>query len=85
MLRHAMTSHIFQEPQEGIVAHTAASKVLSEFPLMSQWVGMVCEEMWPAATKLVDAMTRWPNSEEPNETVSITISLYYNFDANSGL
>ena len=85
MLRHAMTSHIFQEPQEGTVAHTAASKALSELPMMSQWVGMVCEEFWPASTKVVDAMTKWPKSEEPNETVRITMHMWYNFNGTLGL
>jgi hypothetical protein len=30
LLRHAMTLHIFQEPELGMVAHTNASKLLRE-------------------------------------------------------
>lgn len=71
LLRHAMTNHVFKEPRPGIVAHTAASRALAEIPLMSQWVGMVCDELWPAASRVVDAMTKWPNSDEPNETVRV--------------
>lgn len=52
MLRHAMTRHIFQESREGMVKHTAASKLLASNPLMGQWVGMVTEEMWPAAARV---------------------------------
>ncbi|KAF7508286.1 hypothetical protein GJ744_009431 [Endocarpon pusillum] len=62
-----MTFRIFREPREGVVAHTAASRVLAETPLLQQWVGQTCEDMWPAATRVVDAMARWPGSEEPNE------------------
>ena len=51
LLRHAMTHRIFCEPRKGVVAHTAASKYLATNPLMHEWVGMVYEEMWPAASK----------------------------------
>ncbi|KAL8919605.1 MAG: hypothetical protein Q9172_004908 [Xanthocarpia lactea] len=51
ILRHAMSYRIFCEPRAGIVAHTAASKYLVTNPLMYEWIGMVTEEMWPAASK----------------------------------
>lgn len=54
ILRHAMTYRIFREPSEGIVAHTAASKLLSTSSVMREWVGLVTEEMWPAATHVKD-------------------------------
>ena len=46
-----MTYRIFCEPRQGVVAHTAASKLLAENELTREWVGMVSEEMWPAAAK----------------------------------
>lgn len=52
ILRHAMTFRIFCEPHKGVVAHTAASKVLAENTLMREWIGMVSEEMWPAASRV---------------------------------
>ncbi|KAL8872926.1 MAG: hypothetical protein Q9174_001529 [Haloplaca sp. 1 TL-2023] len=67
LLRHAMTFRIFHEPREGVVRHTAASKTLAETPLLQQYIGMVAEELWPAATKAVEALSKWPQSEEPNE------------------
>ncbi|KAL8737029.1 MAG: hypothetical protein Q9181_002093 [Wetmoreana brouardii] len=51
ILRHAISNRIFCEPRTGIVAHTAASKYLATNPLMYEWIGMVTEEMWPAASK----------------------------------
>lgn len=68
-----MTDHIFTESSPGVVKHTAASKALVQVPLMNQWLGMVSEEMWPAGVGFVDALEKWPGSEEGNETVSIPI------------
>ena len=51
-LRCAMTFHIFREPRKGLVAHTAASKLLADDPLMREWIGMVSQEIWPAACKV---------------------------------
>ncbi|KAL8821626.1 MAG: hypothetical protein Q9223_000369 [Gallowayella weberi] len=66
LLRHAMSHRIFQEPSKGIVRHTAASKALADNLLLRQRMGMVAEELWPATTKAVAALTKWPGSEEPN-------------------
>lgn len=60
LLRHAMAFRIFQEPSEGIVRHTTASKTLADTPLLRQWMGMVSEELWPAATKVRRHAFRYP-------------------------
>lgn len=52
IVRYAMTKYIFKESRPGFVAHTASSKVLAEMPILNDWVGMVCEEMWPAASRV---------------------------------
>ena len=52
LLRCVITFRIFQEPRKGVVAHTAASKLLADDPLMRAWIGMVSEEVWPAASKV---------------------------------
>ena len=54
ILRHAMTLRIFKEHRKGFVSHTAASELLARDELMREWLGMVTEEMWPAATKVGD-------------------------------
>lgn len=69
ILRHAMTYRIFHEPRKGVVAHTAASSYLAENSLMRQWVGMVSEEMWPAAVK-VRSPQRAICTEHPRLNVS---------------
>lgn len=68
LMRHAMTFYIFSEPSPGVVAHTASSKALAEIPPVGSFIGFVAEEMLPASTRLVDAMQKWPGSEESNET-----------------
>lgn len=52
IVRHAAAYHIFREPRKGFIEHTAASKMLAVNPQMRQWILMVTEEMWPAATKV---------------------------------
>ncbi len=69
--RYAITKHIFREVDGGNrLAHSATSKMLAESPMMMEWIGMVCEEMWPAATQAVPALAKWPRSQEPQHSVS---------------
>ncbi|KAI1807228.1 S-adenosyl-L-methionine-dependent methyltransferase [Daldinia bambusicola] len=67
LLRYAMTMRVFREPEPGMVAHTAASKGLRH-SAANDWLHAGTEEMWPAATKTVEALKKWPASSEPNET-----------------
>ncbi|KAI1092133.1 S-adenosyl-L-methionine-dependent methyltransferase [Rostrohypoxylon terebratum] len=67
--RYAITKHIFREVDGGDgLAHSATSKMLAESPMMMEWIGMVCEEMWPAATQAVPALRKWPKSQEPEHS-----------------
>ncbi|KAI0448080.1 S-adenosyl-L-methionine-dependent methyltransferase [Xylaria telfairii] len=67
--RYAITKHIFREVDGGNrLAHSATSKMLAESPMMMEWIGMVCEEMWPAATQAVPALAKWPRSQEPQHS-----------------
>ena len=59
IIRYAMTLHIFKESDTGLVSHTAASRVLAEMPIMREWVGMICEEMWPSATRVGHTYHEW--------------------------
>lgn len=51
LLRHAMTMRVFREPQPGFVAHTQASKALTD-PDTAHWFASGTEDMWPAAVKV---------------------------------
>lgn len=48
-LRHAMTNRIFKEISPGVVAHTAASKVIAEERSMQDWLGFCTEDMSPVS------------------------------------
>ena len=69
ILRHAMTKHIFREPRTGFVIHTAASRLLAEDAQLRDWVSASTSEMWQAAAQTVNALVRFPGSQEPNQTV----------------
>ncbi|KAF2008738.1 S-adenosyl-L-methionine-dependent methyltransferase, partial [Aaosphaeria arxii CBS 175.79] len=67
LLRHAMSMRIFSEPEPEVVVHTKISKFLMVQHINS-WVKFESMETWPATTRIVDAIQKWPNSEEINET-----------------
>ncbi|KAI1156474.1 sterigmatocystin 8-O-methyltransferase [Nemania diffusa] len=67
LLRHAMTMRVFREPEPGVLAHTQASRALLD-PVANSWMATGTEEMWPASTKMVDALQKWPGSQEPSQT-----------------
>ncbi|CAJ2509764.1 Uu.00g056640.m01.CDS01 [Anthostomella pinea] len=67
LLRHAMAMRILNEPEPEMVAHTKVSKFMS-IPYIQDWVKFEGKDTWPACTKVVDALEKWPASEEVNET-----------------
>jgi SAM-dependent methyltransferase len=67
LIRHSMAMHILREPEPGMVAHTKISKFLT-IPSINAWIRLGGADAWPASAKTVDAMEKWPDSEEPNET-----------------
>jgi hypothetical protein len=67
LLRHVMARHIFYEPKPGMVAHTKLSRYFVE-PYMKDFVGFGAREGWPAATRMLDAIQKWPSSDEANHT-----------------
>jgi len=68
VIRHAMTCRVFCEPREGYVAHTATSAVLLKDQQMNDWSGLNLDEFFPAAANAVEAMKKYPGSQEPTET-----------------
>ncbi|KAH7380633.1 putative O-methyltransferase [Pyrenochaeta sp. MPI-SDFR-AT-0127] len=67
ILRYVAVHHrVFHEPNPGFIAHTAASRLLSESDQVSDIMGLTFAECWPAHSRAVDAMAE--KSEEPNVT-----------------
>ena len=68
ILRHAMSQRIFYEPKPGHVAHTKASRLLTENQHVRDYFGLMCQEFWPAAARTCDAIEKWPGSKAKNES-----------------
>ena len=69
VLRHAMTKHIFREPHKGYVVHMAASRLLAGESQLRDWVGASADELWQATLRTVNALVKFPGSQELNETL----------------
>ncbi|KAK4124827.1 S-adenosyl-L-methionine-dependent methyltransferase [Parathielavia appendiculata] len=62
LLRMAMTNGIFREPSPGVIAHTAASRVLAEDEDMQAWVGFNGEDIFRASGHVVQALEAHPEA-----------------------
>ena len=51
-----------------MVSHTALSRILADIPRIEDWIGFVCEEMWPSSVHSVEAMIKLPGSEDIGHT-----------------
>jgi hypothetical protein len=74
LIRMAISYHVFAEPKPGSVGHTAESLLLVEDELLSGWVNLICNDVWPSTPHIVPAMKKWPSSQEPNETAHALIN-----------
>jgi hypothetical protein len=62
-----MTDRVFAEPSKGVVAHTPASKALASSSQLRAVLGHLNDEIWPSFCRAVDAIQKWPGSEEPTQ------------------
>ena len=51
-LRVAIARHIFQEPILGYIAHTAASRMLLDNPMLEAWILNIAQEFWPSLARV---------------------------------
>lgn len=68
IMRHAMANGIFTEDDQGNVLHTAASRALATDSDLNAAVGLMTCDISPATQKTLDAVSKFPNSSEPDET-----------------
>lgn len=57
-----MTNHIFAEPSPGVIAHTAASRLLAEDAELQAWISFNSEEGFPSAARTLDALRAYPEA-----------------------
>lgn len=62
VLRAAMTNHIFHEPAPGLVAHTAASRLLATDAELAAWVGFNAEDILPSAAHVLPQLRAHPEA-----------------------
>ena len=60
-----------------MIAHTAASRLISEDIQIQSWIGVHLKDLGKPALCTVDAMDKWPGSEDPLHT---GIQVAYNTD-----
>ncbi|KAI0169783.1 S-adenosyl-L-methionine-dependent methyltransferase [Hypoxylon sp. FL1284] len=71
LLRHAMTNRLFQEPEPGVIAHTAASRQLvgtEEENELRSWVGFNGEEVFASSARVADALRADPDGTSMEHT-----------------
>ncbi|ATY59545.1 O-family 2 [Cordyceps militaris] len=68
ILRLAMANDLFSEPSPNHVAHSRSSLLLLEDPCVASWVAMFTTDLLRPIVNTVEAMKKWPGSQEPNET-----------------
>ena len=67
-LRHAMANHIFAESAPDKVRHTAVSQLMVTDPDFFDAVGLEICEFGPLVGSIINAYSRYGDSDEPNET-----------------
>ncbi|KAM7191003.1 O-methyltransferase [Rhypophila sp. PSN 637] len=68
IIRLAMTNGIFREPSPGVVAHTAASRVLAEDGDLEAWIGFNAEDIFPASAHVLQALKTHPEATSLTRT-----------------
>ena len=68
LLRHAMVFHLFHEPKVGFVAHTIDSRLLATDSDFFDAVGCLLEDMGAGSQNIANAMEKWPDSDERNQS-----------------
>ncbi|KAH8690473.1 S-adenosyl-L-methionine-dependent methyltransferase [Talaromyces proteolyticus] len=67
VLRLLFVRRIFQESQPGYVGHTSISELLAIDQDLTAFLGHCTHEAFPAASRLVDSIRQYPDTEEPSQ------------------
>lgn len=68
LILHGFINGLFLGRENGVIAHSASTQAIAKVPHLADWVAMVANEMWPSATRVVDAMEKRPTSQEIDQT-----------------
>ena len=67
-IRHGMANNIFLEKEPGRVSHSSFTRLMIADPDFEDDIGMHATEVGPATMYVPEALEKWPNSGEGNET-----------------
>ena len=67
-LRHAMANRVFAQSSPNEVRHTAASRLMVTDPDFFDAVGLEVAELGPTSVRIFDALAKYRDSGEQNET-----------------
>lgn len=67
VLRLLFVRRIFRESQSGYVSHTSISERLAIDQDLTAFLGHCTHEAFPAASRLVDSIRQYPDTEEPSQ------------------
>ncbi|KAK3897615.1 O-methyltransferase-domain-containing protein, partial [Staphylotrichum tortipilum] len=67
-VRMAAANYYFTEPRPGFIAHTAWSRTIATDEKMRSCVWFYYTELMPSVAKLVEAVVKFPDSDELQET-----------------
>lgn len=73
LVRLAIMNNIFSEPEQGYVAHSRSSLLLAEEHEVANFMSFFTNDMFVSCANAVSAMKKWPECQEPNETVCTTL------------
>ncbi|KAH7122653.1 S-adenosyl-L-methionine-dependent methyltransferase [Dendryphion nanum] len=68
MMRHAASYGLFQQPEKGVYAHTASTAAILSVPFLAPAIRTTLDTMWRSTPFIVDALIKYPGSQENNET-----------------
>ena len=68
IVRLAIAYRIFEERSPGYVSHNSCSQMIAVHPGLDDFLGVFTEEVWPASCFTVEALQKWPLSQEPSHT-----------------
>lgn len=68
LIRLAITNNIFREPTPGVIAHTAASRVMAEDEDLQAWIGFNTEDIFPASAHVLQALKTYPEAVHLTQT-----------------
>lgn len=67
-LRHAIANRVFAQSSPDQVRHTAASRLMVTDPDFFDAVGLQTSDLGPTSASIFDALSKYGDSGEPNET-----------------